>query len=340
VPELAPFALQLMATDSDIPAQTLTYSLVSGPAGLTVSPSGALAWTPTEAQGPSTNDITVAVTDSVATNRLIFTLTVVDTNAAPVLAAVANASLIELTPLAIQLNATDTDLPTQTLTYSLVTGPTGLTVSPAGAVAWIPTEAQGPSTNAVTVQVSDGIAQATRSFSVTVFETNAAPVLTQPADQDVAAGGSLNLQLSASDIDLPAQTLSFSLSNAPAGMTVSATGRITWTPSAAQTPSTNTVIARATDGIETVARTFAVRVTAQAPAPVFDAVAIDPATGRLSLRWSSSPGARYRLESQAQLGTGTWVAEGEEITATGSTTSASAAVGNDSVRLFRVVRLP
>jgi hypothetical protein len=64
VDELVPFSLALSATDTDLPAQSLTYALVSGPAGLTVSPVGVLLWTPTELQGPGTYPVVVRVTDS------------------------------------------------------------------------------------------------------------------------------------------------------------------------------------------------------------------------------------------------------------------------------------
>src|SRR5205814_7702538 len=53
------------ASDADLPANTLTFSLVSAPTGVNLNPSsGVLTWTPTEAQGPSTNLITVRVTDN------------------------------------------------------------------------------------------------------------------------------------------------------------------------------------------------------------------------------------------------------------------------------------
>jgi hypothetical protein len=53
------------ATDADVPANTLTFSLDAGaPAGASIDPTtGAFSWTPTGAQGPGTYDITVRVTD-------------------------------------------------------------------------------------------------------------------------------------------------------------------------------------------------------------------------------------------------------------------------------------
>jgi hypothetical protein len=176
VVEGAPLALQVSATDPDLPVQALAFSLVSGPAGLTVSAAGAVAWTPTEAQGPSTNVVMVRVADDgnpslSATNT--FTVVVTEANQPPVLSAVATQTVVEGAPLALQLSATDPDLPAQALAFGLVSGPAGLTVSAAGAVAWTPTEAQGPSTNVVTVRVADDgnpSLSATNTFIVVVTE--------------------------------------------------------------------------------------------------------------------------------------------------------------------------
>jgi hypothetical protein len=62
VAELALFTRPLLATSPAGPGQSLTYFLVAGPAGSGVT-DGMFAWTPTEAQGPSTNTVRVAVTD-------------------------------------------------------------------------------------------------------------------------------------------------------------------------------------------------------------------------------------------------------------------------------------
>src|SRR5205823_5812582 len=77
------------ASDADLPANTLTFSLVAAPAGVNLDPSsGILTWTPTEAQGPSTNLITVKVTDSgtpQSSDTKGFTIVVAEANSAPVL---------------------------------------------------------------------------------------------------------------------------------------------------------------------------------------------------------------------------------------------------------------
>jgi hypothetical protein len=54
-----------IATDADVPAQTLTFSLVTNPPGATINPSsGVLNWRPSIAQSPSTNPFSVKVADN------------------------------------------------------------------------------------------------------------------------------------------------------------------------------------------------------------------------------------------------------------------------------------
>ena len=53
------------ATDADVPAQTLTYSLLSAPADASIDTNtGVFTWRPTIAQSPSTQTVGVAVSDS------------------------------------------------------------------------------------------------------------------------------------------------------------------------------------------------------------------------------------------------------------------------------------
>ncbi|MEI6342100.1 MAG: Ig-like domain-containing protein, partial [Verrucomicrobiota bacterium] len=216
--ELTTLTLTLSATDGDVPAQTLTYALVSGPSGMTVTAGGVLSWTPTEAQGPGTNIVRVSVTDGVASLTNQFQVVVREVNAAPVLATVSNRTLDELTPLTLTLSATDGDVPAQTLTYALVSGPSGMTVTAGGVLSWTPTEAQGPSTSVVTVSVSDGVTTVPGSFQVVVREVNAAPVLATVSGQTVNELTALTLTLSATDADVPAQTLTYALVTGPTGM--------------------------------------------------------------------------------------------------------------------------
>src|ERR1051326_3564753 len=158
--ELTTLNVSASATDADIPPNTLAFSLVSAPSGMTINTNtGAISWTPTEAQGPSTNPVTVRVTDDGTPNlsdTRLFTVTVNEVNSAPALTVPSDQTINELTTLNVSASATDSDIPANILTFSLVSGPAGMTINTnTGAISWTPIEAQGPSTNAVTVRVTD-----------------------------------------------------------------------------------------------------------------------------------------------------------------------------------------
>lgn len=259
VNEGSPLTFTASAADGDIPAQALSYSLDAGaPAGATIDPAtGAFAWTPTEAQGPSTNSITIRVTDSGTPNlssTRSLTIVVNEVNTAPALSAVSDQTVDEGSALTFTATASDTDVPAQTLVFSLDAGaPAGATINPTtGAFAWTPTEAQGPSTNSITIRVADngsGALSTTRTFTVIVNEVNAAPTLAVISDQAVGEDSLLTLTASASDPDLPAQSLTYSLgAGAPTGASINPnTGVFTWTPTEAQGPSTNSITVRVED---------------------------------------------------------------------------------------------
>src|SRR4029453_1017422 len=88
IAELTTLTVTNSATDPDLPANALTYQLVSPPPGASISASGVISWTPNEAQGPGTATFTTIVMDNGtpalrATNT--FTGTVNEGNGAPVL---------------------------------------------------------------------------------------------------------------------------------------------------------------------------------------------------------------------------------------------------------------
>src|SRR5439155_1631567 len=148
-----------------------------------------------------------------------FTVVVTEANSAPVLTVPTAQSVAELNTLTVTNSASDPDLPANTLTFSLVSAPAGVNLdSNTGVLSWTPSEAQGPSTNLITVRVTDNGAPQlsdTKSFTVVVTEANSAPVLTVPTAQTVAELSTLTVTNSASDTDLPANTLTDRTSTRP-----------------------------------------------------------------------------------------------------------------------------
>ncbi|MDB6015921.1 MAG: glycoside hydrolase family 10 [Pedosphaera sp.] len=78
------------------------------------------------------------------------------TNQPPVLAGISNAQLIAGVPLAISPNASDPDVPAQTLIYSLLSAPPGTAINPTnGLITWRPTIAQSGTSNLFKVMVTE-----------------------------------------------------------------------------------------------------------------------------------------------------------------------------------------
>ncbi len=99
---------------------------------------------------------------------------------------------------------------------------------------------------------------------------NLPPLLTAIADQTIRASSLLSITASATDPDLPPQTLTYILDpGAPAGASINpATGLFTWTPSVAQYPGTYAVTVRVTDnGNPPLSATGTFNVTVAAPPP-------------------------------------------------------------------------
>ena len=220
--------LTLSAEDADDAVETLVFSLVDGPAGASVTAQGQFTWTADD--GEATRQVTVRVTDpkgAVSERTFLITILPEVVNAAPVFGPIADRSVIDGVAVAFQLEASDADDDASALTYSLVSGPEGATVSASGLFAWA---AAGVGDRIVTVRVADAAgAFDERSFLIRVTPAdNAAPVLAPVPDQVIDEGEVLTLTLSAEDADDAAETLVFSLVDGPAGARVSPEGVFTW----------------------------------------------------------------------------------------------------------------
>src|SRR5207244_672645 len=155
-------------------------------------------------------------------------------NRAPTLNPIGNKTVNELSALTFTATASDPDAG-QTLTFSLDAGaPAGATIgASSGAFSWTPTEAQGPASTPITVRVTDNGSPAMSASEATprsVNEVNGAPVLAAIGNKTVNQGATLTFTATASDADVPANTLTFSLDpGAPSGATINgSTGAFSW----------------------------------------------------------------------------------------------------------------
>jgi len=113
-------------------------------------------------------------------------------NTPPVLTAVANRTINAGVSLVITNVATDTNVPTPTLTFSLLAGPTNAALNSAnGVFSWRPLVRQANTTNAVSVEVTASgtpIQTATNDFTVTVN-----PLTLPTVSSITAASGDITL---------------------------------------------------------------------------------------------------------------------------------------------------
>jgi hypothetical protein len=211
----------------------------------------------------------VVVSDGSLTASQTVTVHVNEVNVAPVLAPIGSKTVNELTLLTFTATATDADIPVQTLTFSLSgTVPAGASITSAGVFTWTPTEAQGPGDYTFGVVVSDGSLTASQTVTVHVNEVNVAPVLAPIGSKTVDVTTLLTFTATATDADIPVQTLTFSLSGTvPAGASITSAGVFTWTPSAVQVGDYTFGVV-VSDGSLTASETITVQVKGGSPPPV------------------------------------------------------------------------
>jgi PKD repeat protein len=144
---------------------------------------------------------------------------------------------------------------------------------------WTPAEDQGPNSYTFTVKVTDSGSPAMwddEQITVTVAEVNKAPTVAPIGPKTVNEGVALSFTATATDPDVPANSLTFSLvSGAPATATIDpVTGAFSWTPP--NGPATVNITVRATDNGSPALyddETFTVTVNNVAPTATFTAPA-------------------------------------------------------------------
>jgi hypothetical protein len=212
-------------------------------------------------------------------------------NTAPVLAAIPSQTVNEGSLLNFTASATDASLPAGDLIYSLIGAPGGATINPStGVFSWTPSEARGPEIYNFTVRASDGRLAHNQPVIVTVNEVNIAPVLAAIPAQTAIEGTLLTFTASATDADLPANTLTYSLTGAPAGASIDpSTGVFTWTPTEVQGPGTFNFTVRVSDGDLADDQPVSVTVVVPLPSPEVDTDG-DGLSDLLEYAFMTSPG--------------------------------------------------
>ena len=224
---------QVTATDADLPAETLTFSVVGSGADdalFSIDASSNLRFiaapdfeTRLDANNDNVYEVEVSVFDGVTTTlqSILVTVTAANDNA-PAINSPATANVIENTTAVHQVTATDSDLPGDTLTFGIAGSGADdalFSIDASGNLRFIAApdfetrlDANNDNVYKVEVSVFDGVTTTVQSISVTVTAANDnAPVITSPTAANVAENTTAVHQVTATDADLPTETLTFSV---------------------------------------------------------------------------------------------------------------------------------
>ena len=219
-----PYSETLEATDGTLP---YTWSLVSGslPDGLMLSAGGVISGTPTT---PGLQAFTVQVTDAVArSDTQLLAISIVF--GGPTITTTSLPGGEVTVPYSETLEATDGTLP---YTWSLVSGslPDGLALSAGGVISGTPTTA---GLQAFTVQVTDAVERSdTQLLAINIVFGGPTITTTSLPDGEIGLPYSQALQATGGT---PPYGWSLSSGSLPDGLTLSADGTISGTPTTAQT---------------------------------------------------------------------------------------------------------
>ncbi|PYK98550.1 MAG: hypothetical protein DME19_12145, partial [Verrucomicrobia bacterium] len=160
-------------------------------------------------------------------------------------------------------------------------------------------------------------------------------------DQTITAGTQLVVTNTATDSDIPANVLTFSLDpGAPSGASIDpATGVFSWTPSTNQAPGTNVITVRVADnGSPTLtdSKTFTIFVNNTAELRLTSITM--SGNSLVTLNWTSQAAKNYRVEYKDDLNQTNWNGLGD-FNATSSTTSATNSVSGTPQRYYRIRQL-
>ena len=345
VSENTTYVTTVAATDVDVPVQTLTYSIVGGGDagkftidGATGALSFAVAPSYESPQGSLSGgwvyEVTVGVSDGVATDTQTLNVIVYNVNDAPVITSdgggeTASVSVAENTLAVTTVIASDEDFGATSFTYSIVGGADSGRFnidSSTGALSFVaapdfefPADSDSDNTYEVIVRAADASGGAdTQTITVTVANVNEHPVA---ANDSASAdeGTTITGNVLTNDIDAESSTLTAALVSGPThgSLTLDADGSFSYTPDA-NFHGTDTFTYQANDGnLDSNIATVTITVN-----PVNDAPTTSPVT-LTAIAEDSGP----RLITQAELLANAGDVDGDSLTATALTISS----GNGSL---------
>jgi uncharacterized delta-60 repeat protein len=292
-PENSTAVITVTATDADMPAQPLTYSIAGGADSALFninSSTGELTFItapdyelPKDAGLDNIYNVTVQASDGnlVGTQDIAITVNAVNDNT-PAITSPGNPSTPENSTTVITVAATDADLPAQSLTYSIAGGADSALFninSSTGELTFItahdyelPNDANKDNIYNLTVQVSDGTLSTTQEVSISVLAINDnTPVITSPDKFSIAENTLTVTKLTATDADRPTQPLSYTITggaDAAKFSIVTATGELKFIaspdfkkPSDSNLDNIYEIIIQVSDGTYNATKNISVQVT-------------------------------------------------------------------------------
>ncbi|HND23400.1 MAG TPA: putative Ig domain-containing protein, partial [Rhodocyclaceae bacterium] len=259
-----PFSLQLSAVDPD--GDPLTYSVTNLPAGASFDAvKGLFTWTPNIFSAGDYPNVRFAVSDGMAESAETVTISVQNTNQAPILVSLFPQTGREGAQVQFQLTVGDVD--GDPVVFKALTAlPDGSRFdSRTGLFKWTPTYDQAGDYSFTFEARDPAGATSQTTVSLAIANVNRAPVLTV-SNHVALLGRPLSFQLGGSDAD-SGTTLTFSATGLPEGATLDpTTGVINWTPGAGQAGD-YLVMASVSDGMTSTALPLVIRAALTAPAP-------------------------------------------------------------------------
>jgi hypothetical protein len=247
---------------------SMTYSLITAPAGMTINASsGLISWTPGSVgnfsvEVSASNGIDPADTQS-------FTITVTGTN--PVISStpVTSASVGEPYSYTVHANGTQAGM-----SYSLITSPAGMTINAtSGVISWTPSSVGD---FPVEVKAENGIDPfGTQSFTISV--SGSSPNITSTPVTDASIGTTYIYTVHATGTQAG---MTYSLTTSPAGMTINPTsGLITWMPVSTGDVSVEVKAENGIDPFDTQSFTIAVSEPVNCPDGIISLHRLDESNG-------------------------------------------------------------
>ena len=292
------YAYQVVARDPE--NGLVSYALTVAPSGMTVNANtGLVQWLSTRAH-VGTHAVTVRVSD-VAGNAATqsFTVQVERGNKPPTFTSTPATTSRVASPYVYAAAAIDPD--GDSLTFSLLAGPAGMSVNATtGLVQWTPSAAQLGS-QSVSLRVRDAFGLiADQNFVISVGPPNQTPSITSSPVLTSQVGVLYSYQVQVSDPNLPQDSFTFSLPTKPAGMVItSTTGLIQWVPPVGTENTNQSVTVTVTDlGGLTASQSFTVRVNA-AGGSLPTVTLLGPANGADLMQDAAVTSTRNRRQSPA-----------------------------------------